>query len=70
MKYTTGQRVCHLRGFAGTVTRDSEDYGVVRVLWDGAEHERQELPECVKPFEAISAPVSSLRNAWAERSAR
>lgn len=68
MKYTTGQRVRHHHGRIGTVTRDSEDYGVVRVLWDGAETERQELPECVKLAE--TAPVSSLRNAWAERSAR
>lgn len=69
MSYTTGQRVQSWDGKRrGTVTRDASAYSSVWVLWDGAESERQELPECV--MLQAQQPTQSARDAWLSQDVR
>lgn len=63
MSYIIGQRVLSHDGKRrGTIAADAADHASVRVLWDGEDAPRWELPECVMLQEQQPGP--GLRDAW------
>lgn len=69
MSYITGSRILSHDGKRrGTIAADAAPHMSVRVLWDGDDTPRWELPECVMLQE--QQPGIGLRDAWIRGDAR
>lgn len=67
MSYPKDQRVRHVHGMPGTVTRNAADDAPVWVRWDDTSEEVQVLPECITPLDQKQVTSTSVRDAWARK---